>query len=907
MLDEKKAAWVRLVRARLQPLGLDGAREAEIVEELAEHLEAAYDEALASGRSEEEARAEALAQFPDWRLLECELSRAERTTLGRLALEIGASRPESRATERGGGATMIEQLIKDLRYGLRMLRRKPGFTGVAVLTLALGIGANTAIFSVVNAVLLRPLPYPDPERLVSIYESLPQGGTGSVSAPNFLDWRAQSDVFTGIAAYQYGDFNLQEEQQPVRAVGAQVSANFFEVLGAAPQAGRAFAEGEDRAGSDRVVVLSDKLWRRNYGADPGVVGRDILLGGEKYAVVGVMPPQVQFPAASVELWVPLAFSDGQLANRGSHAFLTFGRLKPGVSFDQAQAQMSTIGRILEQQYPAQQEGRGVTLVRVEEEAVQGIRPALLILLGAVGFVLLIACTNVANLLLARAASRRKEVAIRSALGAGRWRLVRQFLTESVLLSLLGGIAGLLVAHWTLKGLATLAAGYLSRPGEVGLDWRVLAFTAALSLLTGVFAGLAPALHVSRADVQETLKESGNAGSSGRGTWMRSALAVAEVASALVLLVGAGLLVKSFMRLQQVETGLRPEGVLTMRISLPASRYDTRQKTAVFYREVLGRVEALPGVEAAGVINLLPLQRFGNNGEIQVEGREPLPPGQVPLTEYRRASAGYFKALGIPLLAGRLFEPADEADNTLSVVVSRELVRTFFPDGDALGKRINPGGGAWWTIVGIVGDVKQSGLTRPSRPELFFPYVVSRAEGMTLVVRSSSGSDPSEMAHAVRREVQAVDPNQPVYNVLTMEEVINLSISSRKLNMTLLAIFAGLATVLSVVGIYSVMSYLVTQHTREIGIRVALGARPANILRLVLGQGLTLTLVGVAVGVLAALGLTRLMSSLLYGVEGTDPATYVLVSLLLTFVALVACYVPARRAMKVDPLVALRYE
>jgi putative ABC transport system permease protein len=890
---------MRLVRARLSPLGLDGARQAEIVEELAEHLEAAYEEALSLGRSEEEAREEALAQFPDWSLLECELSRAERSAAANLFAGGGGE------SERGsGGSNVLEQLLKDLRYGFRMLRRKPGFTAVAVLTLALGIGGNTAIFSVVNAVLLRPLPYPEAGRLVSVYESLPQGGKGSVSVPNLLDWRAQSDAFTGIAAYQYGDFNLREEQQPVRAVGTQVTANFFEVLGATPQAGRGFLEGEDQAGRERVVVLSDKLWRRSYGADPGLVGRDILLGGEKYQVVGVMPPSVQYPSASVELWVPLVFSREQLASRGSHAFEVLARTRPGVSFEQAQEQMSTIGRVLEKQYP-EQEGRGVTLVRVEEEAVRGVRPALLMLLGAVGFVLLIACTNVANLLLARAAARRKEVAIRSALGAGRWRLMRQFLTESVLLALLGGAAGLLVALWTLQALSTLASGYLARPGEVGLDWKVLAFTAALSLLTGVVAGLAPALHVSRADVQETLKESGNSGSSARGTWLRSGLAVAEVAAALVLLVGAGLLVKSFLRLQRVETGLRPEGVLTMRVSLPESRYDTPEKTSIFYREVLGRVSALPGVEAAGVINMLPLQLSGSNGEIEVEGREPLPPGRVPLTEYRTASAGYFKALGIPLQAGRLFEPADESEGVRSVIVSRELVRTFFPDGDALGKRIRAGGPHWWTVVGVVGDVKQSSLMQPSRPELLFPYTAYRADGMTLVVRAPS--DPAAMTAAVRGEVQAIDPNQPVYAVRTMEEVIDLSVSNRKLNMVLLSIFAGLATLLAVVGIYSVMSYLVTQHTREIGIRVALGARPANILRLVLGQGLSLTLGGVAVGALAAFGLSRLMSSLLYEVEGSDLTTYVSVSLLLTAVALLACYIPARRATKVDPLIALRYE
>ncbi|HWS54925.1 MAG TPA: ABC transporter permease [Pyrinomonadaceae bacterium] len=898
-----RARWERRVRELLPPLGLDAAREAEIVEELAEHMESAYEEALARGEPEAAAEAEALAQFPDWRLFECELSRAELSPVGRLARR---SRVAERVfAPRGKGGVVLEQLLKDLGYGLRMLRRKPGFAAVAVLTLALGIGANAAIFSVVDAVLLRPLPYPEPGRLVSLYESLPQGGTGSVSVPNLLDWRAQSDVFTGIAAYQYGDFNLQEGDQPVRAVGVTVTPNFFDVLGVAPQLGRAFVGGEDAAGRHRVVVLSDGLWRRAFGADPGVVGRDVQLGGEPYQVVGVMPASARFPSAAAELWVPLVFNDRQLASRGSHSLLALGRLKPEATFERAQEQMSTIGRILEQQYPDAQTGRGVTLAWVEEEVVRGVRPALLMLLGAVGFVLLIACVNVANLLLARATSRRKEVAIRSALGAGRWRLVRQFLTESVLLALVGGAAGLLVAKWTIQGLLALAGSYQPVTGEVGLDWRVLAFTAALSVLTGMVAGLAPALHVSKADVQETLKESGNAGSSARGTWLRGSLAVAEVAAALVLLVGAGLLVKSFLRLQQVETGLRPERVVTMRVALPAAKYDTAQKTTAFYREVLERVGALPGVEEAGVINMLPLQRFGSNGEIQVEGREPLPPGRVPLTEYRSASAGYFRALGIPLLAGRIFEPADEAETARSVVVNHALVREFFPGGDALGKRVSAGGDTWWTIVGVVGDVRQSGLTQPSRPELFFPYAGRRVDGMTLVARSAG--DPAELTAAVRREVRAVDPNQPVYNVRTMEEVIDLSISNRRLNMTLLSVFAGLATLLAVVGIYSVMSYLVTQHTREIGIRMALGARPSNILRLVLGQGLTLTLAGVGLGLLAAFGLTRLMSSLLYGVAGTDPLTYAAVSALLVVVALAACYVPARRATKVDPLVALRYE
>jgi putative ABC transport system permease protein len=805
--------------------------------------------------------------------------------------------------------SLFEPSIQDVRFGLRVLFKHPGFTAVAVLTLALGIGANSAIFSVVNAVLLRPLPYKQPAQLVRLYESLPGGGEGSVSVPNLNDWREQNDVFTAIAAYEYSDFSLQNQDQPERVIGARVSPNLFEVLGVAPQQGRALAEGEDRAGNHRVVVLGHALWQRNFAGDPQAVGRQITLGGESYTVVGVMPESFEFPQfRTAQLWTPLVFSERMAASRGSHAYNALGRLKDGVSLERAREQMTTIARRLEQQYPDAQTGRGVRLIELQEEVVQGVRPALLMLLAAVGFVLLIACTNVANLLLARAATRRREIAIRTALGAGRLRLIRQFLTESVLLSLAGGALGLVLAQWGVDALASLAAESLPRVSGVGLDERVLGFTLLLSLVTGIGFGLAPALQISKADVQDALKEGGNAVNSPRGKRLRAVLAVAEVASALVLLIGAGLLVKSFIQLQNVQTGLRPENVLTMRLTLPATKYDTNQKATDFHRQLLARVAALPGVEAVGEVNMLPVQSFGTNGTIQVEGQPPDPPERAPLVEFRAASPGYFGALGIPVVAGRNFEARDDENAPPVAVVNQTFAKRFFPNEEAVGKRIRMGE-TWMSIVGVVGDVKQGGLTRAVSPEMFAPYTRPLWPGMTqnmsLVVRAQG--DPAALAPAIKREVLSVDPNQPVYSVYTMEQVLERSVSGRRLNMLLLTIFAVLAVTLAMIGIYSVMSYLVTQHTREIGIRMALGAQPRDVLRLILGQGLWLALLGVVLGAVGALALTRLMSNLLFGVTATDPLTFVVGAALLLLTALLACYIPARRAMKVDPLIALRYE
>ncbi len=801
---------------------------------------------------------------------------------------------------------------KDLRYAIRQLMKKPAFTAVAVLTLALGIGANAAIFSVVNAVLLRPLPLREPDRLIKLWETFTPGGQsqafqGTVSVPNLKDWLEQNDVFTGIATWQFSSFSLQGADHPERALGATVSANFFDIVGVAPVAGRGFAEGEDTAGRNRVVILSDNLWRRNFGADPQIINRPITLGGEDYTIIGVMPAWFRFPSASTELWVPLVPTETQIQSRGSHWMLTMGRLKPTATLEQAKEQMIGIARRLEEQYPNEQAGRSIKLIPLQEETVQNVRPALMVLLSAVAFVLLIACTNVANLLLARAASRRKEIAIRTSLGASRARLIRQFLTESVLLSAVGGALGLLLALWSLDALLALAADSLPRASEVGLDWRVVGFTSLLSIATGIVFGLAPALQSSKIDVQSALKESGVGGASARRNKLRSLLVVIEVASAIVLLVIAGLLIKSFIRLQQTETGIKAENLLTMGVALPQAKYSTPQAVPVFYRQMLERIAALPGVEAAGAISLLPIQQTGTNGSIAIEGQGSYPPGQAPLAEYRTVSPDYFRAMGIPLLNGRFLDERDQEKSAPAILVNQALVNSFLEGRDPVGTRIQAGSSDWITIVGVVRDVKQSGIATPPRPEIYFPYtqVGNFVRSMSLVVRSSL--DTATLVAAIRREVQAVDPAQPIHNIRTMEAVIARSVSDSRLNMILLSIFASVAVALAVIGIYSVMSYTVTQSTRDIGIRMALGAKRGDIVRMVVGQGLGLTSIGVVAGLGSSFALMRFVESLLFGVSATDATTFAAVPLLLIAVSALACFIPARRATRIDPIVALRYE
>lgn len=802
----------------------------------------------------------------------------------------------------------MRTLLQDLRYAMRMLVKRPGFALVAIFTLALGIGANSAIFSVVNAVLLRPMPFQEPDRLIKLWESFARGGFGTVSVPNLKDWREQNSVFTGIAAYQTAGFSLLVGDSSERIPAATVSANFLEVLGVQPQLGRGFIAGEDEPGRNRVAILSQALWQRKFNEDPNIVGKKILLGGESYEVVGVMSPRFRYPSRLTELWVPLDVPPQLQANRGNHWLISFGRLRPGVTLDQAREQMVAIAKRLEDQYKDNQAGRSVRLIPLQEEVVQNVRPALFVLFGAVGLVLLIGCVNVANLLLARAAGRRREIAIRVALGAGRARLIRQFLTESVLLSIVGGVLGLVIAKWGVSILVALASSVLPRASEIGLDNRVLGFTFGLSILTGIAFGLAPALQSSRSDVQTALKDSGNAGSSPQRNRLRGWLVVAEVSAAMVLLIGAGLLLKSFWRLQQMDAGLRPENVVTMSLALPQAKYPNADATVKFHQQLLQRVSTLPGVEAAGMINLLPLQQWGYNGDIYIEGDAPYPPGQAPIAEFRTVSGNYFQSLGVPLVAGRWLEEHDTAKAPQVILINQALAKTYLAGRNPIGTHLLQNGQPTITIVGVVGDVKQSGLMQAARPEIYTPYQQagdSNTRGMSLVIRTVG--EPNAIVGAVRGELRGIDPNQPVYNVKTMSTVIDESVSDRRLNMTLLSTFAVLALVLASIGIYSVMSYTVTQSTREIGIRMALGARSSQVLKLILGHGLMLTIVGVVIGILGAFGLTRLLASLLFGVTATDPIIFASVPVLLVIVALLACYLPARRAMKLDPVVALRNE
>jgi putative ABC transport system permease protein len=803
----------------------------------------------------------------------------------------------------------MQTFWQDLRYGLRMLAKKPGFTAVAVFTLALGIGANSAIFSVVNGVLLRPMPLEDPDRLIKIWESLPSGGYGTASAPNLKDWREQNTVFNGVAAYTLSSLNLRGQDSPERLSGAAVSSNFFDVVGVRPRLGRAFQAGEDEAGRNHVALLSHRLWQRAFGGDAGVVGKDVLLNGESYTVVGVMPPEFRFPSRLIEVWVPLVIPPDQVNNRGNHWMFTLARLKPEAGFEQAREQMGVIAKRIEQQYPDSQAGRSVFLIPLQEETVQGIRPALRALMFAVGFVLLIACANVANLLLARATSRRREIAVRTALGAGRLRLVRQLLTESLLLAAAGGALGLAMAKWGVEALLVMAQNFLPRSNEVGLDWRVATFTAALSLLTGVFFGLIPALQSSRVDLQSALKDGAGAGGGAQNNWLRSALVVMEVAATLVLLIGAGLLIKSFIRLYETDLGFKAEKVLTMSLALPLAKYPDVQAAAAFHQKLVDRVASLPGARAAGVINYLPLQQWGFNGGIAIDGQGPYEPGRGPLAEFRAISPDYFRTMGVPLISGRSFTPQDQSNSAPVVIVNQALAQRYLSGQDPIGKRIRSVGNNWRTVVGVVGDVRQSGVTQLARAEVFVPVTqaiwTSLTQTMSLAVRAEA--EPGALISAVRNAVKEIDPAQPVFNVKTMEAVVADSVSDRRLNMLLLGIFATVALTLAVTGIYSVMSYTVSQSTREIGVRMALGARPMDVLKLVAGQGMSLTFAGVVLGVAGAFGLTRLMATLLYGVTATDPLTFAIVSALLVIVALLACLLPARRATKVDPMVALRNE
>lgn len=808
----------------------------------------------------------------------------------------------------------MNTLLQDVRYGLRSLRKTPGFTAVAVLTLALGIGANTAIFSVVNAVLIRALPYKNAQQLVLLWSDERQGGVrAQLSYTDVDDYRSQNHSFENVVAFADWSATFTGNDEPARIPAMQVGDGYFSMMGAQPMLGRGFLPEEQIDGKDNVIVLTYGLWQSRFGSDPQIIGKQVSLGGKLYTIVGVTGKDFpMLPTTLVDgpaLFYRPAAEIHNDKERLSRHFRALARLKTGVTIAQAQADLSLINHRLAAQFPESYATTGVRVVRLQDDIAAGLRPVLFVLLGAIGFLLLIACTNVSNLLLARAISRQREIAIRSALGAARARLVQQVLTESVLLGLLGGTLGVLLAIEGTNVIVAIGARVIPQLIGVSVDLHVLAFTAALSLLTGLLFGLIPALRVSAFTLNDALKEGArSAGSVHDG--LRQILAVSEIALALVLLVGAGLLLRSFEKLRGIDPGFRSDHLLTMRISLPQTKYPGgSQKPAVFYRELLRRVNALPGIESAGGVSTLPL-----GGDFDMTGTQPegvtYAPGEMPYPERYIVTPGYLTALRIPLVRGRVINQSDDENAPLVAMVSQTAAENWWPNLDPIGRRINIPGfdespQPWRTVVGVVRDVKQAGLNAPRTMQVYIPHPQYRVGFLTLVIRTQG--DPSSVATEVRQQVRAVDPDQAVSDVATMGEVISNSVATNRFSTALLSSLAALGLLLAAVGVYGVLAYGVSQRTREIGIRMALGALQKDVLSLVVGQGMKLLMIGVGVGVVSALLLTRLMSGLLFGVSANDPVTYVGIVVFLAAAALWACYIPARKAAQIDPMVALRHE
>ena len=800
----------------------------------------------------------------------------------------------------------METTFRDIRYGFRNLLKRPGFTAIALIALALGIGANTAIFSLVNAVVLRPLPYPDPDRLVWAWGNIRNGGNrASVSPLDYLDYRNQNTTFEHLAATMQMPLNLTGSGDPERLMSSIVTGNFFQAFGVTPALGRGFSLDNEKPGSDQVVVLSYALWQRRFGGEPGIINQRILLDGKSYEVIGVMPKDLTFPQTS-ELWLPMNF-DGEpgMKVRKAHFLRPIGRLKPGVTLAQAQADTDAIAARLEQQFPESNLGWNLRLEPLRDRLIGSSKATLFILFGAVGFVLLIACANVANLLLVRATARQKEIALRTALGASRWRIVRQLLTESLLLALIGGVLGALIAAWGIDLLVTLSSDMIPPTADVKIDSTVLAFTLVTSVFTGLLFGVLPALRTAKLNLSDTLKEGGRSGGEGAlRNRTRSLLVVFESAVAVVLLIGAGLLIRSLIALENTSPGFDANNVLTLRIDLPRAKYDTPAKSDVFFEQLERRLSGLPGVETVGLITELPLSGQANDTPFTVEGRPPVASDQQFGADFRRVNQNYFQALRIPLLRGRTLTDQDVRDGGKVIVVSQELVDTVFPNEDPLGKRlltaISP---QPFEIVGVVGGIRHRALQFQPWSAIYIP---TRQTGRFNVTIRTQG-DPMALVPAVRQEVSAIDPEQPISSLQPMSDLVALSTSTPRYRTSLLALFAAIAMILAATGIYGVMSYSVAQRTHEIGIRMALGARRADVLNLVVRQGMVLVLIGLGIGLIGAFGLTRVMASLLFGVTAKDPITFVFVAGLLAVVAFVACFIPARRATKVDPLTALRYE
>src|SRR5262245_3769451 len=902
--------WNNIVREHLAMLRLPPEREIEIVEEQALHLEAAYEDALADGLSEAEAEARALRGY-DWRLLECELSRAEQPGAKR------ALQPSLELIERKGGIRM-ESLLQDLRFGARMLMKNLSFTLVAVFTLALGIGANTAIFSVVNAVLLRSLPYHDPDRLVLLSYYRATLLSDFANGAEFLEWRAQAKGFEQLAACRFDTVDLTGNVEPERLDVSYASADLFATLGVAPALGRAFAPGEDTPGNTQAVILSDGFWRRRLGGDPQAIGQTLMLGGQRRTVVGIMPPGFRF-AGDAELWLPLALDANQQLSRQGNAVRVkvVGRLKPGVTLEAARADLATILAQQQQSFPQSYRpfrDMQVRVVELSESLVGNVRRALWVLFGACGFVLLIACANVANLLLARSTARQKELAIRAAVGAGRLRLARQLLTESLLLASAGGAAGLLLARWGVKLLVALGPDWIARIKEANVDGRALGFTCGVVVLTGLLAGILPALQASKADVNETLKaQSSRIGQNGARSLL-PALMITELAIALVLLVGAGLMIKSFLRLLAIPKGFNPDGVLTATLSPGVVKYPFKSpRRDAYFRDVLARVQALPGVRSAGLASLTPLEGGYSRAWFQVEGRAPFPKGQEPTVDENLISPEYLQTMGVELRAGRAFTAQDNATAPEVVLINETIAHRFFPNENPVGRRLEMQ--TTRTIIGVVSDTRHHGLDQDVRLEVYVPYAQAPYwnRNLVLAARVADGQNNpaglSSQIAAIRNQVRAVEPNEPVNEIVPLEQRLSNSraVAGRRFQTLLFGAFAAVALVIATVGIYGVISYAVSQRAPEIGVRMALGAQAGDVLRMVIWRGMRLALIGVALGSAAALALTRVMKTMLFSVSATDPATFGLIALLLLGVALTACYVPARRATKVDPLTALRHE
>jgi putative ABC transport system permease protein len=801
-------------------------------------------------------------------------------------------------------ASILTDLLRDARYAVRQLARTPGFTLVAILTVGLGTGASSAIFSVVNGVLLRPLPYQDPDTLVRVHEVVPQYGRFSVAPASFLDWRQQNTVFERIAAFNSSSATFTDSSGPERITGALVSGDLFDLLGVAPALGRSFRAEEDAPGKDAVIVLSHGMWQRRFGGDPAVLGRSVTLSGTPVTIVGVMPAGFYFPR-DAEFWRPIALNPAN-ASRGGHFLGVIARTKPGVSLEQAGAEMKTIAERLAQQYPDSSAKESAVIVPLHENTVGSVRPALLTLLAAVGVVILIACANVANLLLVRASVREKEIAIRAALGAGRRRIVMQMLCESLVLALTGGALGLLMAYLAIRPIQTLSAGSIPRVDDITIDGIVLGFTVLVALATGILFGLAPAWQASRAGLGEVLREGGRSSVSTGRRWIRSALLVAEVALSIILLVGAALLLRSFAKLTDVNPGFRADNVLAFRVSLPQTTYAEDHHRIAFFDKLLENLEGLPEVSAAGMVQTLPM-RGGYVLSFAIQGRPAPAPGQEPSAHHRAISPDYFQTLGIPLLRGRTFTSRDAEKAPMVAVVDEAFVRRHFPTEDPLGRGLDIGNGTdgFYEIVGVVGNVHHGGLDENPNPTMYVPFKQDVFSSMWIVARTEG--DPAARAGAVRKTVRDLDNTLPAYSMSPLATIVNESVAQRRFSMLLLGLFALIALFLAAVGLYGVVSYTVSLRTQEIGVRMAIGAQRGDVLRMIVGGGMKLTLVGVAIGLAGALALAQLVATMLFDVTPFDPASYAATAIVLLAVAALACYIPARRAMRVDPIAALRQE